>query len=116
MRIILRFAVSYWGLRGGLIGLKNPIFSTQGRRKTTKTQNKPYEENLTRETSATDNAARADTTSPKRKHSPANTTNARASMSGSVVPAKPSAKPLFSQRAATASIDRTDGGAQSSLI
>ena len=28
VRIILRFAASYWALRGGLIGLQNPIFST----------------------------------------------------------------------------------------
>ena len=78
---------------------------------------KLYDENLTRdEASAAPSAARAETTSPNRKHSPAKTTKARASMSGRVVPAKPSAKPLFSQRAATASIDRTDGGAQSSLI
>ena len=76
-----------------------------------------YEENLTREEASAElNAARADTTSPNRKHSPANTTKARASMSGSVVPAKPSAKPLFSQRAATASIAITEGGAHNSRI
>ena len=77
---------------------------------------KIYEENLTREASAADNATLPETTSPKRKHSPANTTNARASMSASVVPANPSASPDFSQRAATASIDKTEGGAHNSRI
>ena len=89
----------------------------EGRGKKGTKNAKPYEENLTRcEASAAPRAALAETTSPKRKHSPANTTKARASMSAKVVPANPSASPDFSQRAATASIDNTDGGAQSSLI
>ena len=81
-----------------------------------KTKNPIFSENKTRaEASAAPSAALAETTSPNRS-TPANTTNARASMRKSCA-GVPSASPGFSQRAATASIDKTGRRrAQSSRI